>query len=52
MVKNLPAMQQMWVRSLGWEDPLILYLEVSEQLPIICNLGKKENPTVLGIALS
>ena len=30
----------------------ILYLEVSEQLPIICNLGKKENPTLLGIALS
>lgn len=26
----------------------ILYLEVSEQLPIICNLGKKENPTLLG----
>ena len=22
MVKNLPAMQEMWVRSLGWEDPL------------------------------
>ena len=22
MVKNLPAMQQTWVRSLGWEDPL------------------------------
>ena len=21
-VKNLPAMQEMWVRSLGWEDPL------------------------------
>ena len=21
MVKNLPAMQQTWVRSLGWEDP-------------------------------
>ena len=20
-VKNLPAMQEMWVRSLGWEDP-------------------------------
>ena len=20
--KNLPAMQEMWVRSLGWEDPL------------------------------
>ena len=22
MVKKLPAMQEMWVGSLGWEDPL------------------------------
>ena len=22
MGKNLPAMQEIWVRSLGWEDPL------------------------------
>ena len=22
MVKNLPIMQETWVRSLGWEDPL------------------------------
>ena len=22
MVKNLPAEQETWVRSLGWEDPL------------------------------
>ena len=22
MVKNLPAVQEIWVRSLGWEDPL------------------------------
>ena len=22
MVKNLPAMGETWVRSLGWEDPL------------------------------
>ena len=22
IVKNLPAMQKTWVRSLGWEDPL------------------------------
>ena len=21
-VKNLPAMQEMWIRSLGWEGPL------------------------------
>ena len=23
MVKNLPAMQETWVESLGWEDPLV-----------------------------
>ena len=22
MVKNLPALQDTWVRALGWEDPL------------------------------
>ena len=22
LVKNLPAVQEIWVRSLGWEDPL------------------------------
>ena len=22
LVKNLPAMQESWVQSLGWEDPL------------------------------
>ena len=22
MIKNLPAMQEIWVQSLGWEDPL------------------------------
>ena len=22
MVKNLPVIQETWVRSLGWEDPL------------------------------
>ena len=22
MVKNLPAMKEPWVQSLGWEDPL------------------------------
>ena len=22
LVKNLPIMQETWVRSLGWEDPL------------------------------
>ena len=23
MVKNLPAMQETWLQSLGWEDPLV-----------------------------
>ena len=23
MVKNLPAMQETWVRYLGWDDPLL-----------------------------
>ena len=22
MVKNMPAMQETWVQSLGWDDPL------------------------------
>ena len=22
LVKNLPAMQEIWLQSLGWEDPL------------------------------
>ena len=22
MIKNLPAMRETWVRSLGWDDPL------------------------------
>ena len=22
LVKNLPAMQEIWIQSLGWEDPL------------------------------
>ena len=22
IIKNLPAMQETWVQSLGWEDPL------------------------------
>ena len=30
MVKNLPAMRETWVRSLGWEDPLE---KVRERLP-------------------
>ena len=30
MVKNPPAMQETWVRSLGWEDPLEKEMEPSQ----------------------
>ena len=38
MVKNLPAMQETWARSLGWEDPLkkgmaILYSILAWRIP-------------------
>jgi len=33
MVKNPPAMQEMWVRSLGWEDPLKKEMATSVFLP-------------------
>ena len=34
LVKNLPAMQETWVRSLGWEDPL-----ERDRLPTLVFLG-------------
>ena len=37
LVKNLPAMQQTWVRSLGWEDPL--------------EKGKATHSSILGLPL-
>ena len=54
MVKNLPAMQETWVQSLGWEDPL--EKEMATQLQYSC----LENPvdrgawqaTVHGVAKS
>ena len=53
-IKNLPAMQETWVQSLGWEDPLekgkatyssilawrILWTEVSDGLQ---SMGQKES---------
>ena len=31
-VKNLPAMQETWVRSLGWEDPLEKGMEIHSSI--------------------
>ena len=33
MVKNLPAMQETWVRSLGWEGPLEEGMETHSNIP-------------------
>ena len=32
-VKNLPAMQETWVRSLGWEDPLEKGMATHSSIP-------------------
>ena len=32
MVKNLPAIQQTWVQSLGWEDPLEKEMETHSSI--------------------
>ena len=33
MVKNLPAMWETWVRSLGWEDPLEEAMATHSRIP-------------------
>ena len=33
MVKNLPAVQETWVQSLGWEDPLEKEMETHSSTP-------------------
>ena len=33
MVKNLSAMQQMWVWSLDWEDPLEQEMAIHSSIP-------------------
>ena len=38
IVKNLPAMWETWVRSLGWEDPL------EEGVATYCSILGLENP--------
>ena len=41
LVKNLPTMQETWVRSLGWEDPLekgkAQFSSVSQSCLTLCN---------------
>ena len=41
-VKNLPAVQETWVRSLDWEDPLEEGMATHSSIPACRILGTKE----------
>ena len=58
MVKNLPAMWEIWVCSLGWEDPLEKEMETT---PVFLpgefhgqysRWGRKESDAIKGLTLS
>ena len=42
-VKNLPAMQETGVRSLGWEDPLEKGLSIHSSI-LVWKIPRKEEP--------
>ena len=49
LVKNPPAVQESWVRSLGWEDPLEKGMATHSSIlawRIPCSWGHKESDTV------
>ena len=58
LVKNLPAMQETWVRSLGWEDPLekgkatTLLFWPGELQGLYSPWGHKESDTTEQLSLS
>ena len=58
LVKNSPAMQETWVRSLGWEDPLqkgtATHLSIlAWRIPwTVKSMGCKESDTTEGLSLS
>ena len=58
LVKNLPAMQETWVWSLGWDDPLeipwrsTLVFWAGEFHGLYSSLGHKESDTTERLSLS
>ena len=49
MVKNLPAIQETWVQSLGWEDPLEKgWLPIPVFLGFPCGSAGKESASNVG----
>ena len=51
MGKNLPAEQEMWVRSLGWEDPLEKEM-ATHSSTLACKIPRTEEPGGLRIQLT
>ena len=45
-VKNLPAVQEIWVQSLGWEDPLGKGMATHSSI-LAWRISWKEEPGVL-----
>ena len=43
MVKNAPAMQETWVQSLGWEDPLARGMATHSSI-LPCRIPWTEDP--------
>ena len=54
LIKNLPAMQESWVRSLGWEDPLEEEMATHSSTPLPGEFHEQRSwaVTVHGIAES
>ena len=46
MVKNPPAVQKIWVRSLGWEDPLEEEMATHSSI-LIWRIPRTEEPVGL-----
>ena len=46
-VKNLPAMQETWVQSLAWEDPLEKETATHSAKALCCLQNSKPNPSIL-----
>ena len=42
-VKNLPAMQETWIQSLSWEDPLEKGMETHSSI-LVCRSPRTEDP--------
>ena len=43
LVKNPPAMQETWVQSLGWEDPLEKGMATHCSI-LVCRIPRTEEP--------